>query len=220
MPEVDFVTKNHKSTKRDYLKRVMDHDKAMCAEIACQWGKDYWDGERHLGYGGYRFDGRWRTVAEDIAKHYQLKPGMRVLDVGCGKGFLLYELTQVVPGLEIAGLDISQYGIENAKEEVRPFLQLGHAKKLPWPDKHFDFIFSLNALHNLLLPDLWSALTEIQRVGRGSKYLVVEAYRNEREKVNLLYWQLTCRAFHTPEEWLWLYQQTGYDGDYSFIYFE
>ena len=220
MAHLDFLSSVHKSTKRDYRQRVLDHDKADCAELACQFGRDYWDGERHLGYGGYRYDGRWRPVAEAIARHYDLKPGSTILDVGCGKAFLLYEFTQVVPGAKVVGIDISTYGIENAKEEVRPFLQVGSAAALPFPDKSFDLVISLNVLHNLYNYDLWSALQEIERVGRGGKYLVVETYRNEREKVNLLYWQLTCRAFHTPQEWEWLYQQAGYTGDHGYITFE
>ena len=220
MAHLDFLSSVHKSTKRDYRQRVLDHDKADCAELACQFGRDYWDGERHLGYGGYRYDGRWRPVAEAIARHYDLKPGSTILDVGCGKAFLLYEFTQVVPGAKVVGIDISTYGIENAKEEVRPFLQVGSAAALPFPDKSFDLVISLNVLHNLYNYDLWSARQEIERVGRGGKYLVVETYRNEREKVNLLYWQLTCRAFHTPQEWEWLYQQAGYTGDHGYITFE
>jgi protein-L-isoaspartate(D-aspartate) O-methyltransferase len=145
---------------------------------------------------------------------------MRILDVGCGKGFLLYDFTQVVPGVEVAGIDLSRYAIENAREEVRPFLQVASAERLPFPDHSFDLVVSINTLHNLYLPQLWSALQEIERVGRGAKYLVVEAYRNEREKVNLMYWQLTCRAFHTPAEWEWLFRQAGYTGDYGYITFE
>lgn len=220
MAYLDFLSPVHKSTKRDYRQRVLDHDKAECAEIALQFGKDYWDGERHLGYGGYRYDGRWRPVAEAIARHYNLKAGSKILDVGCGKGFLLYEFTQVVPGIEVNGLDISEYAISNAKEEIRPFLQVGSAAKLPYQDQSFDLVYSLNALHNLYNYDLWSAIQEIERVGRGGKYIVVETYRNEREKANLLYWQLTCRAFHTPQEWEWLYHQAGYTGDYGYITFE
>jgi protein-L-isoaspartate(D-aspartate) O-methyltransferase len=220
MPLVDFITANHQATKRDYLGRVNAHDKAMCAETACKFGKDYWDGERHFGFGGYRYDNRWRSVADAMAKHYGLKPGDRVLDVGCGKAFLLYEFTQAVPGIHVAGIDISGYAVENAKEEVRPFLRVGTAAKLPYAASEFDFVYSINTLHNLYNYDLWSALKEIQRVGKERRLIVVEAYRNEREKMNLLYWQLTCRAFHTPEEWLWLYAQTGCKCDYSFIYFE
>ena len=220
MSEIDFIGSLHRSTQRDYLGRVNEADKAECAEIAKQWGFDYWDGERKYGYGGYNYDGRWRPVAEAMAKHYGIKSGDRILDVGCGKGFLLYELTQVVPGVEVTGLDISQYAVENAKEEIRPFLEIGTAEKLPFEDSSFDFVVSLGALHNLLIHELHPALKEIGRVGRGESYIMVEAYRNEREKVNLLYWQLTCGTFFTPQEWCWLFDQTGYSGDFGFIYFE
>lgn len=220
MSNVKFITKVHTSTKRDYLQRVMETDKAERAEIACQFGKDYWDGDRLSGYGGYRYDGRWRTVADDLVRHYDLNSGSRILDVGCGKGFLLYDLTQALPGVEVAGIDISQYAIENAKEEVRPFLRQGDANSLPFEDNSFDLVISITTLHNLYVYDLWKSLKEIERVGRGAKFIVVEAYRNEREKVNLMYWQLTCRAFHTPKEWEWIFKQTGYTGDYEFIFFE
>ncbi len=220
MAYVDFVGRVHRATKRDYVGRVNAIDKAVAAEKAIQFGYDYWDGDRNFGYGGYRYDGRWRAVAEDIVKHYGLKPGVRILDVGCGKGFLAYEFTQVLPGCEVAGLDISSYAIEHAKEEVKPFLKVGHAKSLPWPDKSFDLVISITTLHNLYIYDLDAALREIERVGRGGKYICIEGYRNEREKMNLLYWQLTCRAFHTPEEWEWIFAQAGYTGDYSCIYFE
>ena len=145
---------------------------------------------------------------------------MRILDIGCGKAFLLYELTQVVPGIEIAGLDISEYGIANAKEEVRPFLKLGDCTDLPWPAESFDFVFSITTLHNLYNYDLFKALKEMQRVRRGPAWLCVESYRTEREKANLLYWQLTCETFYTPAEWKWFFDLAGYTGDYGFIYFE
>jgi len=220
MAYVDFVQGLHTSTKRDYVQRVVDHDKAACAEIAQQWGKDYWDGDRSHGYGGYHYDGRWLPIAEAMARHYDLKAGMRVLDVGCGKGFLLHELTRAVPGLEITGIDISEYGLENAKEEVKPFLQLANATALPFEDNQFDFVVSLGTLHNLLNYELDQALKEIERVGKAHKYVMIEGYRNEREKANLLYWQLTCHAFHTPDEWQWLMDQAGYSGDFGCIFFE
>jgi ubiquinone/menaquinone biosynthesis C-methylase UbiE len=220
MAYVDFISRLHKSTSRDYLGRVTSHDKAACAEIALRWDKDYWDGERHLGYGGYRYDGRWRPVAEEMAAYYQLAEDASILDVGCGKGFLLYEFTQVLPRARVAGLDISQYALDHAREEVRGSLVKGTAAQLPWEDQSFDLVVSINTLHNLYNYDLWSALREIERVGRRAKLIIVESYRNEREKVNLLYWQLTCRAFLSTEEWKWLFQQAGYTGDYSFIFFE
>lgn len=221
MSEINFLAKYNAATKRDYVQRVVEHDKAECATVAKQWGGDYWDGDRKFGFGGMKYDGRWRPIAEDIAKHYGLKAGDKVLDIGCGKAFLLYELTQAVPGLEVAGLDISAYGVETAKEEVRPFLKVGNcADPLPWADNTFDFVFSINTFHNLLNFQLHAAFKEMQRVGKDRKWLCVESYRNEREKANLLYWQLTCETFYTPEEWKWFGEQAGYDGDYGFIYFE
>jgi protein-L-isoaspartate(D-aspartate) O-methyltransferase len=220
MAYIDFISPLHKKTSRDYVGRVNEIPKAEAAEIACRFDKDYWDGDRKFGYGGYSYDGRWRSVAELLAEHYQLKSGDKVLDVGCGKAFLLHDLTQVVPGLEVTGIDISSYGIEHAKEEVRPYLQLADASQLPFPDNSFDLVISINALHNLHCEKLESALREIERVGRKDKYIVVESYRNESEKVNLLYWQLTCRSFYSPEDWVWWHSATGYSGDHSFIYFE
>jgi SAM-dependent methyltransferase len=217
---IDFTQTLHTSTKRDYVARVVEFDKATCAEVASRFGQEYWDGERQYGYGGYRYDGRWRPIAERMAQHYGLKAGMRLLDVGCGKGFLLHEFTQVVPGLEVAGIDISAYGIENSKEEVRSSLQVGHASKLPFGEKSFDLVISLGTLHNLGIEELWSAVSEIERVGARNKYIMIESYRNQSEKANLLYWQLTCKSFYSVEDWEWLYRKIGYTGDYGFIFFE
>jgi ubiquinone/menaquinone biosynthesis C-methylase UbiE len=216
----DFVSLIHKSTKRDYLARVTQRDKAEVAELAIQFDYDYWDGSRETGYGGYKYDGRWRKVADAMIAAYGIKPGMRVLDVGSGKGFLLHDFKEAASGIEIAGIDVSKYGIEHSMDNVKPFVQVANANKLPFPDKHFDLVISITTLHNLYNYDMHAALKEIERVSRGSKYICVEAYRNEREKVNLMYWQLTCRAFHTPEEWDWIFKQAGYTGDYEFIWFE
>ncbi len=220
MPYVDFMSVLHKATKRDYIARVLERPKAEVAKIAKKFDKDYWDGDRSTGYGGYNYDGRWAKVAKAMADHYQLKAGDRILDVGCGKGFLMYDFTQVVPGVEVAGIDISQYAIEHAKPEVKPFCRVANANKLPFPDKSFDLVVSINTIHNLYCFDAYEALKEMQRVGRKNKYLCVESYRNEEEKVNLLYWQFTCEMFCTPQEWDWWFKMTGYTGDYSFIYFE
>ena len=129
----EFAQTLHAGSTRDYLARVVENDKAHCAAVAGIFGQDYWDGERCFGYGGYRYDGRWRPLAEMLAQQYSLAPGDRVLDIGCGKGYLLYELSQVVPGLVVAGLDVSSYAIDNAKPELRNALTLGHARHLPSP---------------------------------------------------------------------------------------
>jgi len=223
MAYLDFLSSVHKSTVRDYLARVNDpeYPKAVAAELAKKWGFDYWDGDRRINYGGHHYmPGRWAPVAKAMIDHYGIKPGDKILDVGCGKGFLLYEITLLIPGVEVYGLDVSDYAIEHAKEEIKDRIQLGNANSLPFTDKYFDLVYSLNTLHNLHNYDLDKALREIERVGKNNKYICVESYCNEVEKVNLLYWQVTCEAFCTPEEWEWCFKQTGYSGDHSFIYFE
>jgi len=223
MAYIDLLSAIHKSTQRDYLARVNDPDfpKAKAAALAKQWGFDYWDGDRKICYGGYRYmEGRWEKVARAMVGQYGIKPGDKILDVGCGKGFLLYDFTKVVPDLELHGIDISEYAIANAKEEIKDRLQVGNATSLPYPDNYFDFVFSITTLHNLPCYDLDKALREIERVSKKNKYICVESYRNEEEKANLLYWQVTCEAFNTPEEWEWWFKQTGYTGDHSLIYFE
>ena len=223
MAEIDFMSVLHKSTQRDYLARVNDRDfpKAKAAELAKRFDYDYWDGDRRICYGGYRYlEGRWEKVARALAEHYQLPPKPKILDIGCGKGFLLYDFLKVIPDAEIYGIDISPYAITNSKEEIRDRLQVGSATALPWPENHFDLVISITTLHNLHAYDLDTALREMERVGKTNKYLCVESYRSEQEKTNLLYWQVTCEAFNTPKEWLWWFEQTGYGGDHSFIYFE
>lgn len=219
MTYLDFLSPLHKATQRDYLGRVNGFPKAEAAARAKQFDYDYWDGERHLGYGGYHYDGRWRKVADGLRDHYGLKAGDKVLDIGCGKAFLLYDLTQSVPGLEVTGVDISEYALTHAKEEVRTCLQKASATTLPFADQAFDLVISLNTLHNLQCFDLDAALREMMRVGKNH-YLVVESWRNETEKANLLYWQLTCESFYSPEAWQWWFDRTGYTGDHSFIFFE
>ena len=222
MAYIDFMSPLHKATKRDYLARVNDpeYPKAKAATLAKHWGFDYWDGDRRINYGGYKYiPGRWAPVAQGLVEHYKLQPGSKVLDVGCGKGFQLFELTRVCPGLVVRGLDISQYAIEHAHPEVAEYLDLGNASQLPYQDKEFDLVFSINTLHNLHNRDLDSALREIKRIGK-EQYICVESYRNEVEKANLLYWQVTCEQFNSPDDWEWWFARTGYSGDSSFIFFE
>lgn len=223
MNEVDFMSVLHKSTKRDYLARVVDTDypKHKAADIAKEYGYDYWDGDRRICYGGYKYiEGRWEKVAKLIAKHYSLPDKPKILDIGCGKGYFLYDFLKVMPNAEIYGIDISKYAIINSKPEIRHCLQVGNATNLPWPDNYFDLVVSITTLHNLHAYDLDLALREMERVSKKYKYLCVESYRNELEKANLLYWQVTCEAFNTPNEWKWWFKQTNYSGDYSFIFFE
>lgn len=221
MARIDFLQDMHGKTKRDYVARVTQFDKAECATVAKRFGAEYWDGPRQYGYGGYRYDGRWRPLADRLAAHYGLKPGERVLDVGCGKGFLLYELTQAVPGIDVFGLDISIYGVANAKPEVQPRLVVGNARALPFRSGSFDVVLSLGTLHNLTVEHSIDAFAEIERVGRGArKYVMVESFRDERERANLMYWQLTCESLLSPASWAWAIDRAGYQGDHGFIFFE
>ncbi len=213
----------HKSTQRDYLARVNDKEypKAKAAELAKKFDYDYWDGDRKINYGGYHYlVGRWEKVALSMVQHYDLPANPKILDIGCGKGYLLYDFLKILPKAEIHGLDISRYAIENAKEEIKDHIVCGNADNLPWEDNYFDLVISINTLHCLHNFELDLSLREIERVGKKNKYICVESYRNEIEKANLLYWQVTCEAFNTPKEWLWWFETTGYKGDYSFIYFE
>ena len=213
----------HKSTSRDYLARVNDKEfpKARAAYLAKKFDFDYWDGDRRICYGGYKYiPGRWADLAQKFIEFYNLDSNSKVLDIGCGKGFLLFEMVKINPDLKIYGLDISKYAIDNSKKEISDKLIIGNANNLPFEDNYFDLVISINTLHCLKCFDLEKALIEMQRVSKNHKYLCVESYRNEEEKANLLYWQVTCEAFHDPDSWQWWFQKTGYNGDYSFIYFE
>lgn len=216
---LNIVTPLHTQTKRDYIGRMTDN-KIPCMTTALKYGADFWDGDRCYGYGGYKYDGRWAVVAEKLIATYQLPINARILDVGCGKGFLPFELKKLLPNAEITGFDISEYAIANAKEEIRENLFVHKAQEpYPFENKSFDLVISLTTLHNLQVFELKTALQEIERVGIN-KYLTVEGYRSEAELFNLECWALTCASFFTPEGWVWLFNEFGYSGDYEFIFFE
>ena len=217
---LEIVTPLHVATKRNYLERMND-DKVACMIKAKEYEFDYWDGDRRFGYGGYRYiEGRWKPVAQALIELYGLRAGSKVLDVGCGKAFLLYEMKRLVPELEVAGFDVSVHGLAEAKDAIKPSLYRHRAQdRYPYGDGHFDLVISLGCLHNLRLYELQAALEEIERVGT-SKYVMVEAYRNELEQFNLECWALTAESILHTSEWTWLYEHFGYSGDYEFIYFE
>ena len=216
---VDYVTQLHQSTSRNYIDRMMD-DKVHCMKKAKEYEADYWDGDRRFGYGGYKYlAGRWKPVAQALIKNYNLSNESSVLDIGCGKGYLLHEMKLLLPNLRISGFDISNHGIANAKQEVKEQLFIHRAQDpFPFQKNEFDLAISLGCLHNLRIFELEIALKEMERVASNG-YLMLESYRNEQELFNLQCWALTCESFFDTEEWVWLYENLGYKGDYEFIYF-
>ena len=214
-----FFTPLHRRTARNYIARMMD-DKVQCMLKAKMYGADYWDGDRRYGYGGYKYDGRWKAVAEQLIADYNLTNASKLLDVGCGKAHLIHEIKLLLPQIKVIGRDISTHAIADAPEAIRAYLSVHRAQDpLPFGDKEFDLVISLGCLHNLRIYDLKAALAEIQRVGKQG-YFMVESYRNEQELFNLQCWALTCESFFEPSEWVWVMNLAGYTGDYEFIYFE
>jgi len=215
---LNLITPLHTSTQREYLPRMMD-GKVECMLKAKEYEFDYWDGDRRYGYGGYSYRaGYWTPMAHGLIDTYGLEKGAKVLDMGCGKAYLLYELYLL--GMDVYGFDISQHGLADAKEEIRDRLFTHRAEDgLPFADNEFDLVISVNTLHNLRVFDLKKALQEMERVGKN-KYMCTESYRNELEQFNLQCWALTCESFFDKEEWEWIFGEFGYTGDYEFIYFE
>lgn len=217
MAEVDLLAR-YPRARRNVNARLSNKEENRA--IAMKFGKEYFDGMREQGYGGYRYDGRWVPIAEDIVRHFNLKPGDRVLDVGCGKGFLLKDLVKVCPGLEVFGIDISEYAVTNCEPQVLGRIHVGNAISLPFTDHSFQAVLSINTIHNLDHADCIKALSEIERVAPGKGYVQVDAYRNAVEEKVFLDWVLTAKTHGTPEFWLELFKQAGYTGDYFWTILE
>ena len=194
-------------------------DRANASEedrrLAKLLSREYFDGTRAQGYGGYKYDGRWRTVAQTFIERYNLKPGARILDIGCAKGFLLYDFMQELPGAQVCGIDISEYAITQSHPAVKSNLIIGNASHLPFPDHYFDLVVSINSLHNILSYDeVKRALFEIERVSRRNKYVNLGAYRNDMEKKKLDRWAVAATTYLHVNEWKKMFDEVGYTGDY------
>lgn len=202
-----------------YPRAIRDIDARAAAvpaqrEVAKRFGREYFDGDRGQGYGGYRYDGRWVPVAGRIRDFYGLGRGDRVLDIGCAKGFLLHDFARVVPGVRVVGVDVSAYALEHALPEVRPFLTRASADHLPFPDHAFDLVVSINTIHNLDRPACLQALREIERVGRRHRYVQVDSWLDELQRKKFERWQLTALTYSDPDGWRQLFREAGYTGDY------
>ena len=220
MAEVNLLSKLPLST-RNVQKREEAKDPEVILESK-KFSKLYFDGPRKYGYGGYKYDGRWIPVAEDIVKRYGLVAGDKVLDIGCAKGFLVKDLMTVCPGLEVFGLDVSRYAITNCPEEVVARLHLGNAIELAFPSDAFDCVLAINVLHNLNRDEVVQALREINRVVKYKKntFVQVDAYRSELEKEIFLSWVLTAIHHGYPAEWLEIFDEAGFEGDYFWTILE
>lgn len=185
-----------------------------------EYGFEYFDGPREYGYGGFRYDGRWVPIAEDIVSHFGLKAGDRVLDVGCAKGFVVKDLMKVCPGLEVFGLDISEYALMHCEPEVIGRLHLGNAMRLPFPDNSFAAVLAVNTIHNLERRDVLTALREIERLAPGRGYVQVDSYRTPEQKELFESWVLTAKFHDYPKGWIEAFREAGYTGDYCWTIVE
>jgi ubiquinone/menaquinone biosynthesis C-methylase UbiE len=218
MAELDLL-RSLPRTKRNIQKRKEAKDPTVVA-ISKQYGEMYFDGPREYGYGGYRYDGRWIPVARDIIAHFGLKPGMRVLDVGCAKGFLVKDLMLACPGLEAFGLDVSLYALIHAEKEVIGRLHLGTAEKLPFPDNSFECVLCLNTVHNFPRPRAIKVMQEIQRISGGRAFVQVDSYHTPEQKEIFESWVLTAEFYDYPAGWVELFKEAGYTGDYYWTIIE
>ena len=218
MAEIDLLRALPR-IKRNIQKRKEAKDPAVVA-ISRQYGEMYFDGPRDYGYGGYRYDGRWLPVARDIIAHFGLKPGMRVLDVGCAKGFLVKDLMLACSGLEAFGLDVSLYALMHAEKEIIGRLHLGTAEKLPFPDNSFDCVLCLNTVHNFPRPRAIKVMQEIQRISGGRAFVQVDSYHTPEQKEIFESWVLTADFYDYPQGWVELFKEAGYTGDYYWTIIE
>lgn len=214
MPELNLL-RSLPSGKRNIEARETAKTDELIA-LSREYGEDYFDGSRDVGYGGYRYDGRWVPVAKDIIEQYGLEPGDRVLDVGCAKGFLVKDI--VSEGVEAYGVDVSRYALMHCEPEAVGRLQIGSAESLPFPDNSFAVVLAINSLHNLKRPELILALQEMERLATKGKFLQVDSYRTPDEKAVFESWVLTAYTHEYPEDWIKLFDEAGYTGDYYWTF--
>ena len=213
MAEINLL-ENYPKSKRDPQARAEQKTPELRA-IARRFDKEFFDGDRKYGYGGYNYNPRfWQPVVPTFQEYYGLMAGSKVLDVGCGKGFMMHDFAELIPGIEIKGIDISQYAIDHALDDMKPHVQVAHAKSLPFPDKSFDLVLSINTIHNLAPDECQQALREITRVAKTDAFVTVDAYHNEEERKMMDMWNLTALTYMHVDEWKEFFKKAGYEGDY------
>ena len=211
--EIDLMV-NYPKSKRNVEERGSTKTPADRV-LARKFGKEFFDGDRSHGYGGFSYHPRfWQPVIHTFQQHWNLTEKSSVLDVGCAKGFMLHDFSEIIPGISVKGVDISSYAIENAIEDMRPHVQVASAVELPFPDKSFDIVISITTIHNLEIDDLIKSLGEIERIARVGSFITVDAYRDEQEKARMEAWNLTAKTVLHVDEWKSLFKKAGYTGDY------
>lgn len=211
--EIDLL-RNYPRTKRDTQARNSEKSESV-RKIARQFGEAFFDGDRKFGYGGFSYNPRfWQPVIPDLQAHYGLGKTSKVLDVGCAKGFFLYDLISAIPGIEAKGVDISEYAVKNAKSEVKNNISVACASKLPFESQTFDLVMSVNTVHNLEKVSCALALQEIMRVSKGKAFITVDAFRNDEEEQRMYEWNLTAKTIMHVDEWKQFFKEIGYTGDY------
>jgi SAM-dependent methyltransferase len=211
--EVDLMI-NYPKSKRDLSKRLVEKTKED-RDLARKFGKEFFDGDRSHGYGGFDYNSRfWSPVIPAFKEYYNLDKHKNILDIGCAKGFMLYDFIRAIPGISVQGVDVSQYAIENSKEEVRKYLQVADARELPFEDNTFDLAISITTLHNFTKADMKIALKEVMRVTKKDSFITLDAYRNDKEKNRMEAWNLTALTMMKTSEWKSFFEEVGYNGDY------
>ena len=211
--EIDLLV-DYPKTKRNLEERLAAKNETDRA-IARQFGREFFDGDRNQGYGGFNYMPRfWKPVVPTFQQYWQLTGSSSLLDVGCAKGFMLHDLAEQIPGITVKGIDVSQYAIEHAMDDIKPHVQVANAIQLPFDNKTFDVVVSINTLHNLERKECGQALQEIERVSRGKSFITVDAYRNDKEQERMYAWNLTAKTIMSVDEWIVFFKEVGYTGDY------
>lgn len=211
--EIDLL-KNYPKPKRNLDKRLSEKTPDI-VQTAREFGKEFFDGERKFGYGGFFYNPKyWEIVVKDFVYYYKLSANAKILDIGCAKGFMLYDFKRLYPKINIYGIDISQYAIDNCHLAVKNNVKVGDAKNLEFDDNYFDLVISINTVHNLDLDDCITSIKEISRVSKANSFITVDAYNTDEEKDRMYKWNLTAKTIMSVNDWKNTFKKIGYNGDY------
>ncbi len=211
-----FLMRNYPKIKRnidDRKANIKEEDRAK----ARLFGKDFFDGERRYGYGGYKYDGRWVPVVKDFISYYKLTNESSILDIGAGKGFMIKDFYDILPKANIKGIDISDYAVKNCMPEVSESMSVGNANNLEFSDNSFDLVISINTIHNLNLIECKRSLKEISRVSKKNSFIIVDSWNNSEEERRMKAWNLTALTYMSANDWIKIFEEVNYQGDFDWF---